>query len=167
MCAAAVPRPLGKRAAVISARDCARSKVLTPMALDGHVRILLVDDHEPFRRYISSMLQEQPNVLIIGEAEDGVKAVRQAEALQPDMIVLDIGLPGINGLEAARQIAEVACQARIIFLTQESSPEVVQEALDLGAWAYVIKSQAGTELLPAVEAVSRGERFVENHNKVE
>ena len=154
-------------AAVISARDCARSKVLTPMALDGHVRILLVDDHEPFRRYISSMLQEQPNVLIIGEAEDGVKAVRQAEALQPDMIVLDIGLPGINGLEAARQIAEVACQARIIFLTQESSPEVVQEALDLGAWAYVIKSQAGTELLPAVEAVSRGERFVENHNKVE
>lgn len=137
------------------------------MALNGDVRILVVDDHEPFRRYVSSMLHGEPNVVIIGEAEDGMKAVRQAEALQPDMIVLDIGLPGINGLEAARQIAELACKARIIFLTQESAPEVVEEAFGLGAWAYIIKAQAGTDLLPAVKAVSRGERFVNNNNKVE
>ena len=130
------------------------------MEKNGHIRILLVDDHERFRRYVFSMLQEQANVHIIGEAEDGLQAVKQAEALQPDVIVLDIGLPGINGIEAARQIGKIAQKARIIFLTQESSPQVVQEALTQGAWAYIIKAEAGAKLLPAVEAVSRGERFV-------
>ena len=134
------------------------------MEKNGHIRILLVDDHEPFRRYVSSMLQEQANVQIIGEAEDGLQAVKQAEALQPDVILLDIGLPGINGIEAARQIGEIAVKPRIIFLTQESSPEVVQEAFDLGAWAYITKAHAGSELLPAVEAVSRGERFMNDNN---
>ena len=130
------------------------------MEKDGHTRILLVDDYAPFRRYVFSMLQEQGNVQVIGEAEDGLQAVKQAEALQPDVVVLDIGLPGINGIEAARQIGNIAQKARIIFLTQESSPEVVQEAFTLGAWAYIIKAEAGAELLPAVEAVSRGERFM-------
>jgi DNA-binding NarL/FixJ family response regulator len=130
------------------------------MEKNGHIRILLVDDHEPFRRYVFSMLQEQANVQIIGEAQDGLQAVQQAEALQPDVVVLDIGLPGISGIEAARQIGKTSQKARIIFLTQESSPEVVQEALTLGAWAYIIKAEAGAELLPAVEAVSRGEKFV-------
>jgi len=133
------------------------------MEQDGHIRVLLVDDHEPFRRYVSSMLQEQTNIQIIGEAEDGLQAVRQAKDLQPDLILLDIGLPGIDGIEVARQIGGIARKARIIFLTQESSPEVVQEAFDLGAWGYIIKAQAGAELLPAVEAVSGGQRFV-NHN---
>jgi len=134
------------------------------MEKNGHIRILLVDDHEVFRRYVSSMLKEQANVQIIAEAEDGLQAVKQAEALQPDVILLDIGLPGINGIEAARQIGEIANKARIIFLTQESSPEVVQEALDLGAWAYITKVHAGTKLLPAVDAVSRGERFINENN---
>ena len=138
------------------------------MQEDGHIRILLVDDHEPFRRHISSMLLEQANLQVIGEADDGLQAVRKAEALQPDLILLDIGLPGINGIEAARQIGKVARKARIVFLTQESSPEVVQEAFDLGAWAYIIKARARSELLPALEAVSRGERFVNGDNsKVE
>lgn len=138
------------------------------MQEDGHIRILLVDDHEPFRRYISSMLQERAHLQVVGESDDGLQAVRKAEALQPDLILLDVGLPGINGIEAARQILKVARRARIIFLTQESSPEVVQEAFDLGAWAYIIKAQAGSELLPAVQAVSRGERFVSgNNSKVE
>ena len=137
------------------------------MQKNGHIRILLVDDHEPFRRYISSMLQERANLQVIGESDDGLQAVRKAETLQPDLILLDIGLPGINGIEVARQIGKVASKARIIFLTQESSPEVVQEALDLGAWGYIIKAQAGSELLPALEAVSHGERFVNANNKVE
>jgi DNA-binding NarL/FixJ family response regulator len=140
------------------------------MERDGHIRILLVDDHEAFRDFVSSMLNEQANVQIIGKAEDGLQAVKQAETLQPDMILLDIGLPGINGLEAARQIGEIANKARIIFLTQESSPEVVQKAFELGAWGYITKAQAGAELLPAVEAVSRGQRFMNennNNNKVE
>jgi DNA-binding NarL/FixJ family response regulator len=73
----------------------------------------------------------------------------------------------MNGIDAARQIGEVASRARIVFLTQESSPEVVREAFNLGAWGYIIKAQAGSELLPAVEAVSRGERFLNGNNKVE
>jgi DNA-binding NarL/FixJ family response regulator len=138
------------------------------MEQDGHIRVLLVDDHEPFRRYVSSMLQEQTNIQIIGEAEDGLQAVGQAKDLQPDLILLDIGLPGIDGIEVARQIGGIARKARIIFLTQESSPEVVQEAFDLGAWGYITKAQAGAELLPAVQVVSRGERFFNgNNHKVE
>jgi DNA-binding NarL/FixJ family response regulator len=136
------------------------------MEQNSHVRILLVDDHEPFRRYIFSMLGEDATVQVVGEAGDGLEAVQQAKILQPDVILLDIGLPGINGIEAARQIGEIANKARIIFLTQESSPEVVQEALNLGAWGYITKAQAGTELLPAVEVVSRGERFLNENSKI-
>jgi DNA-binding NarL/FixJ family response regulator len=142
----------------------ANSSAREPMQDNGHIRILLVDDHEPFRRYVYSMLQEQEHMQVIGEAKNGLEAVERAETLQPDVILLDIGLPGINGIEAARQIAESACKARIIFLTQEVSTEVVEEAFDLGAWAYITKVQAGAELLPAVESVSRGERFVNDNN---
>jgi DNA-binding NarL/FixJ family response regulator len=134
------------------------------MESNGNIRVLLVDDHEPFRRYVYAMLQKRANVQIIGEADNGLQAVQKAEALQPDVILLDIGLPGISGIEAARQIGEVAGNARIIFLTQESSPEVVREAFALGAWAYIIKVQAGTELLPALEAVSHGERLANNRS---
>lgn len=130
------------------------------MEQNGHIRVLLVDDHEAFRRYVFSMLERAVNFQVVGEAADGLLAVQLAKALQPDVILLDISLPGINGLEAARQIGEVAGKARVIFLTQETSLEVVQEAFDLGAWGYIIKAQAGSELLPAVEAVSRGERFL-------
>jgi DNA-binding NarL/FixJ family response regulator len=135
------------------------------MERDSHIRILLVDDYEPFRRYVFSMLKKQANMQVVGEAADGLQAVRQAEALQPDVILLDIGLPGINGIEAARQIGEVAGKARVIFLTQESSPEIVEEAFDVGAWGYIIKTQAGAELLVAVETVSHGERFFSGNNE--
>jgi DNA-binding NarL/FixJ family response regulator len=134
------------------------------MQQNGHIRVLLVDDHEVFRRFVFSMLERAVNFQVVGEAADGLLAVQLAKALQPDVILLDIGLPGINGLEAARQIGEVAGKARVIFLTQETSPEVVQEAFDLGAWGYIIKAQAGSELLPAMEAVSRGERFLNSKN---
>jgi len=155
-----------------AARKCPIGRLLVEhssarelMQKNGYIRILLVDDNEPFRRFISSLLRERANLQVIGESDDGLQAVRKAETLQPDLILLDIGLPGINGIEAARQISKVARKARIIFLTQESSPEVVQEAFDLGAWAYIVKAQAGSELLPALEAVSRGERLVNKHNE--
>ena len=134
------------------------------MEQNGHIRVLLVDDHEVFRRFVFSMLEGAVNFQVVGEAADGLLAVQLAKALQPDVILLDISLPGINGLDAARQIGEVAGKARVIFLTQETSPEVVQEAFDLGAWGYIIKAQAGSELLPAMEAVSRGERFLNSKN---
>jgi len=124
------------------------------------VRILLVDDNEPFRRFVASALHDQPNLHVIGEVGDGFEAVRQAEAMQPDLILLDIGLPGLNGIGAARRMGELAPNARIIFLTQESSTDMVREALSLGAWGYLIKVQAGKELLVAVEMVMQGKRFV-------
>jgi DNA-binding NarL/FixJ family response regulator len=123
-------------------------------------RVLVVDDHQPFRRLVCSMLQEEGSVEVVGEAQDGLEAVRQAELLQPDLVVLDIGLPGLNGIEAARQISKVASVAKIIFLTQECSPDVVKEALAVGAQGYIIKAQAGAELLAAVDAVSHGSKFV-------
>jgi len=125
----------------------------------AQVRILVVDDHEPFRRFVSSTLSEQTNLKVVGEGQDGLEAVHQAEALQPDLILLDIGLPGLNGIEAARRIGKLAPNARIIFLTQESSADVVREAFSLGAWGYVIKIQAGQELLIAVESVMQNKQF--------
>lgn len=123
------------------------------------IRILVVEDNEPFRSFISSMLRQQPNISIIGEEQDGLRAVDQAQALQPDLILLDIGLPGLNGIAAARRIREVAPSSKIIFLTQESAHDVVEEALALGAHGYLLKTLAATELLPALEAVLRGSRF--------
>ena len=124
------------------------------------VRALVVDDFEPFRRCVASVLQELPTVQVICEVSDGLAAVQKAEELQPDLIVLDIGLPKLNGLEAARQIRKLSPNSKILFLSQESSADVVQEALGLGALAYVVKSDAGSELLTAVCAVLRGEKFV-------
>ena len=124
------------------------------------IRILLVDDNEPFRQFVASTLRNHQNLNLIGEAGDGLEAVQRAEALQPDLILLDIGLPGLNGIEAARRVRELAPEAKIIFLTQESSDDVVHEALSLGAWGYVVKVQAGRELLVAVNMVMQGQRFV-------
>lgn len=126
----------------------------------GAVRILVVDDHEPFRRFVTSVLGKKPNLNVVGEAGDGFEALQQADALQPDLILLDIGLPGLNGLDAAQRMGELAPNARIVFLTLESSPDVVREALSLGAWGYVAKLQAGKELLVAVEMVMQGKHFV-------
>ena len=123
------------------------------------VRVLVVDDHEPFRRFVSSTLGKRPNLQIIGEAQDGIDAIQQAETLQPDLILLDIGLPGLNGIEAARRIGQTSSASRIIFLTQESSADMVQEAFNLGAWGYVIKVHARQELVVAVESVMQNKQF--------
>ena len=128
--------------------------------LTAPIRILVVDDFEPYRRSICSMIRQRPDLTVLAEVQDGLEAVRQAGILQPDLVLLDIALPLLNGIEAARQILKVASTARIIFLTQESSAEVVHEALALGAQGYVIKAQAGTELLAAVDAVAQGNTFV-------
>lgn len=97
---------------------------------------------------------------IIGELSDGLAAVQKAEELNPDLILLDIGLPTLNGIEAARRIRKLVPKARIIILSQESSDTVAQEALSIGARGYVVKAWAGSELLPAVEAVLQGKQFV-------
>jgi DNA-binding NarL/FixJ family response regulator len=121
--------------------------------LHTSVRILLVDDFTPWRQSVSSILLAKPELQVVGEASDGPEAVEKAVELKPDLILLDIGLPTLNGIEAARQIRKVAPESKIIFLSQESSPEIIEEAMNLGASGYVIKSRAGSDLLTTLESV--------------
>jgi DNA-binding NarL/FixJ family response regulator len=124
------------------------------------ISILLVDDVEHWRRSVCSMLTKHEGLHVVSEAADGFEAVQKAEELQPDVILLDIGLPNLNGIEAARRIAEVASDAKILFLTQNIDADLVQLALSDGAKGYVAKVDAGRELVIAIETVFRGEKFV-------
>lgn len=126
----------------------------------GRIRILVVDDFQPFRRMIFSILADVPEMEIIGEASDGVEAVRKAQQLQPELILLDIGLPELNGIEAAQRIRKAAPRSQVLFVSQDNSPEIMEAALGTGARGYVVKANLGGELLAAVNAVVRGERFV-------
>ena len=123
------------------------------------LKILVVDDFERFRRLICSLLQQRAEFQI-AEASNGLEAVQKAEELQPDLILLDIGLPDLNGLEVAMRVRKLASAAKLLFLSQESSPEVIQEALGGGARGYVHKPRSQTDLLPAIDAVLRGQHFV-------
>ena len=124
------------------------------------ISVLVVDDFEPFRRCVAAILQQRPELRIIAEASDGLEAVRKAVDLQPDLILLDIGLPKLNGIEAARQIREFSSRSKLIFLSANRSWDIAQAALRTGAGGYVVKSDAARELLPAVEAVLKGKQFV-------
>jgi DNA-binding NarL/FixJ family response regulator len=123
-------------------------------------RVLVVEDYEPFRRFVCSTLGDRPELQVICEASDGLEAVNKAEDLQPDLILLDVGLPTLSGIEVARQIRKLSPKSKILFVSQESSVDVVREALGLGARGYVVKTDAGSELLEGVDAVLRGDQFV-------
>ena len=124
------------------------------------IRLLVAEDDEPFRRFLVSTLQNKWDERDVRVVSDGLEAVREAQRLQPDLILLDIGLPTLNGLDAARRIRTLSPTSKIVFVTQESSADVVQEALNIGASGYVVKADAGRELIAAVTAVLRGEQFV-------
>jgi DNA-binding NarL/FixJ family response regulator len=124
------------------------------------IRTLVVDDFASFRRRVRWMLEEAPEVHVIGEAVDGIEAIQKAVEFQPDLILLDSDLPQLGGIEAARQIRKVAPESKILFLSQDSNLEVVQDAFSAGARGYVIKSDSARELLPAVKAVVSGRRYV-------
>ena len=128
----------------------------SPLAV---TRILSVDDFEPYRLFVVSLLHERSDLKVICGVSNGLEAVQKAQELKPDLILMDIGLPGLNGIEAARRIRRLAPNSKIIFLTQESSPEVVRETVILGASGYVLKSQAEIDLLIAVDAVLQGKQF--------
>ena len=123
-------------------------------------RVLVVEDYEPFRRLVCSTLSKRPELQVVCEVSNGVEAVRKAEELRPDLILLDVGLPTLNGIEAARLIRKLSPESKILFVSQESSADVVQEALRLGALGYVAKTHVGVELLAAVEAVCHSRQFV-------
>lgn len=124
------------------------------------VRVFVVDDYEPWNRQVSTMLQKEPDLQVIGQASDGLEAVQQAQKLRPDLILMDIGLPTLNGIEATRRIREVSPASKILFVSENRSPEIVDKALSNGAGGYVVKSDAGGELLTAIRAVLEGKRFV-------
>jgi len=124
------------------------------------LRVLVVEDFAPFRQFICSTLRKRSDLQVICEASDGLEAVQKAEELKPDLILLDIGLPTLNGIEAARRIRRLSPESKIIFLSQESSADIVQQALSLGAWGYVVKTKAASQLLAAVEAVASQRQFV-------
>jgi DNA-binding NarL/FixJ family response regulator len=115
-------------------------------------RILIVEDFPHFRKFICSTLAERLDLRVVAEASDGLEAVQKAVELKPDLILLDIGLPTMNGIEAARQIRKLSPESKIVFLSQESSAEVVEEALNTGACGYVVKARAASELLRALDS---------------
>jgi len=123
------------------------AKLLLEVILLGtdSIRVLVVDDYEPWHDFISTMLHNQPELEIIGHVSDGLEAVQHAERLQPDLILMDIGLPALNEIEAASRIREVSPTSKVLFVSQNRSPEIVQEALSKGACGYVVKSHAGRE----------------------
>ena len=123
------------------------------------VRVLVVDDVEDWRRFVSSMLRAEP-FEIVGEASDGLMAVQLAEQMQPTVVLLDIGLPGLDGIKAGAGIRGVAPDAKIVFVSQEFDPDIIRAALQLGAWGYVLKSDAARELAKAINTVLSGKDFV-------
>jgi DNA-binding NarL/FixJ family response regulator len=116
-------------------------------------RILLADDHEVVRRGLCALLQNQPGWEICGEATNGREAVEKAVKLNPDVVILDVGMPNLNGLEATRQIAKAKPQIRILILTLHDSDQLVQEVLNAGARGFLLKSDAARDLVTAVEAL--------------
>jgi DNA-binding NarL/FixJ family response regulator len=129
------------------------------------LRVLLVDDFSPFRRSVRQILEQKQDFQVVGEVSDGLQAVQKAEQLQLDLILLDIGLPTINGIEAARRIREHTPRSTVLFLSAILSSDIAQEALRTGASGYVVKADAASELLTAVGAVVRGEVFVSSRTR--
>lgn len=117
------------------------------------VKVLVVDDYAPWMHFVSVALALKPEIEIVGQAQDGLTAIQKVVELKPDLVVLDIGLPDMSGIQVARRILELAPTVRILFLTENTAPEVVRAALLTGAQGYVVKSSAARELMPALEAL--------------
>ncbi len=125
----------------------------------GPVRVLVADDHEIVRRGLRALIEEQPNWEVAAEACDGRDAVEKAKQTRPDISILDISMPSLNGLEAARQIVRSVAQTKVLILTVHDSDPLIQEVLEAGARGYLLKSDAGTDLVAAVDALRRNKTF--------
>ena len=123
-------------------------------------KILVVEDFDRFRQFVVRSLRQRAEFQLNYEASDGLEAVARAAELKPDLILLDIGLPRVNGIEAGRRIRKISPNSKILFISQESSADIVQEALHLGAQGYLLKADAARELLPAVDAVLQGRQYL-------
>ena len=121
--------------------------------------IVIADDFVEFRRFVRSKLQGN-EFHIVAEAADGLEAVTKTAMLQPDLVLLDIQMPKLNGLEAAAQIRSIAPQSKILFVSQNTDPDIVQSAMSDGAAGYLCKSKINRQLVPAIESALAGKRFV-------
>lgn len=117
------------------------------------IRVLVVDDYEPWMNFVSAVLATSPRFQVVGQAGNGLTALQKAAELKPDLVVLDIGLPGLSGIEVAQKILEWTPDVRILFLTENTAPETVRAAMLTGARGYVVKSFAGRELMAALDAL--------------
>jgi two-component system, NarL family, response regulator NreC len=122
-------------------------------------RILLADDHKLMRSGLKALIEQQPDLTVVGEADDGRQAVALAASLQPDLLVMDIGMPNLNGIEAARQITQANPGTAIVILSMHSDESYVLRALKAGAKGYLLKDSAESDLIRAVHAVAGGKSF--------
>jgi DNA-binding NarL/FixJ family response regulator len=132
----------------------------------GARRIVVVDDYQPFRLFLRSFFQE-PEFHIIGETSDGLEAVSLVESLRPDIVLLDIGLPSLNGIEVLRRIRPLVPTSKIIMLSQEVSQDVVEAAMSCGANGYVFKSQINQSLMECIRTVERGVRYLSESLRIQ
>jgi DNA-binding NarL/FixJ family response regulator len=129
-------------------------------ALGKGIRILIVDGYRPWRTAVNSLLQHEPSFQVIAEAGGGSEAVQMASALSPDVVLMDIAMRGMNGLEASDRIRELSPTCKIVFFTELRSPHIAERAMFVGGSGYVLKSNAASELIPALKAAFAGERFI-------
>lgn len=130
------------------------------MRLARTIRVLIADDHEIVRRGLRTLLEAQPGCVVVGEASNGVEAAEQAGKLVPDVALLDLDMPGLNGLEATRRIIEEVPQTAVLILSVHDSEQMVRQVMACGARGYLVKSDAGSELVAAIEAVTHHKAFV-------
>ena len=124
------------------------------------VRVLLVDDHRIFRESLRILLAQMPNILVVGEAGDGQEAINLARQLFPDIVCMDIGMPGINGIKATRELRTVCPAVKVIALSTHADNVYVMDMMAAGASGYVTKAESGQELLRAIEAVGNGHQYL-------
>ena len=120
--------------------------------MENFIRVLIVDDHEPWRQWLRSKLGDTGGIHIAEEAGDGIDALAKARDVNPHLVLLDVGMPGLSGFETAPLLRKILHHAKIIFLSQEDDPDLVRAALDDGASGYVLKAEAERKLLPAIQA---------------
>ncbi len=124
--------------------------------MGNKLKVLLVDDHALVRRGFRRMLEDEPTIQVVGEASDGIEAVERAEALQPDVIVMDCALPQINGIEASRRILAKRPETAILMLSMHSEDTLIRQAMEAGAKGYVLKNAMDLDLVSAVKKVAEG-----------
>jgi DNA-binding NarL/FixJ family response regulator len=130
------------------------------------IRTILVEDNEPWSEFLRLTLLGSQELLVIGECSDGPEAIGKATELQPDLILLDVGLPTLNGIEVARRIRRICPRSKILFVSENRSSDIAEEALRTGGDGYVVKSDVGRDLLHAIRAILEGKRFISSSWRV-